>query len=104
MLSAFVRELGVSALEAILPVAMVPRCVLGVFLARMKAARLERIQAVRAAQAQRRARKRVTLRAGRGMGTAQAGAPMGVGPRRVRRPVSGARREREMGASMGGGF
>ncbi|UQA60249.1 hypothetical protein [Polyangium aurulentum] len=102
MLGAFVRAMGVSALETILPVAVVPACVLRVVLARVKAVKRERIEAARAAEAQRRAKKRWATRAGRGMGIAAPGAPMGAGPRRVKRPAQSVRREREQVASMGG--
>ena len=102
MLGALVRAMGVSALETVLPVAVIPGCVLRVVLARVKAAKLERIEAARAAEAQRRAKKRWATRAGRGTGMVAAGAPMGVGPRRVKRPAQSVRREREQVASMGG--
>jgi hypothetical protein len=101
MLDAVVRAMGVRALEAILPLAVIPRCVLRVVLARMKVAKLERIETARAAEAQRRAKKRWATRAGRGMGVVAAGAPMGAGPRRGKRPAQSVRREREQVTAMG---
>jgi hypothetical protein len=60
------RTLGLITISALLPLVVVPRCVLRVVLDRIQAARLERVKAARAAKARRQAeRRRQQVRAAR---------------------------------------